>query len=287
MSPRSRPSSRELAIRKLAGNESGALGLRQWTAHKASTRVSPRFLAAASATRFEKVPSARDGAGHGDAYLPGSVGGSPSRCGQTTGAMPGKIRRCASRVRAWRDHPRRTAQHTPEQIAPLAYRQGPLGWLQVQALAACRIAPAITAVRTKHVVVRASREVVMDRDVVRASQSAGKVEDRLRQPLDMMDVNAIDADGGEDGREPFPLGHSIEIETQALALAHPPQRDERASMRLQEQHFHIAREAPGEVLDVPHDASCIAMGYQEDPGLRGAPQAIEAFQRWFNHRCAS
>ena len=98
-----------------------------------------------------------------------------------------------------------------------------------------------------------------------------------------MNVNAIDPDGGENGHEPFPLGKRVEIEAQALALAHPLQRDERASMRLQEEYLHIAREAPCEIIDVPRDAARIAMGNEEDPGLRGAPQAIETRQRWFNH----
>jgi hypothetical protein len=98
-----------------------------------------------------------------------------------------------------RDHLPRGLEHRSEQGAPLVDRQRPLRATLVEAAPAAGLAAAEAAIAILHVVLRAGGEMVVQGEIVRASQALRKIEDLLRKAMHVMEVNAVDSDGRQHG----------------------------------------------------------------------------------------
>ena len=119
--------------------------------------------------------------------------------------------------------------------------------------------------------------VVVQRVVVRNADQRGQLENRARLQMDMVEMQALDADRAQRFREHRQFGREREIEREAFAGARPRQLDRIADRRLQKQHFAARIRQRDQVVHVAANAAAPRVRYEHEdplPRLR-KPQEVD------------
>ncbi len=166
-------------------------------------------------------------------------------------------------------------EESSESGAPLVYRKRPLRGARVAAALASRLAAAEASVRVCEGIRRADWKIIVQRHVVRASESPRQLEERLRQSVDVMDMDAVDAKRAQQLGHTVPFVGRAKPQRELLAAAQPAQHQERFQVRLEEQDLGVVRERRCQLVHMTPDAAAEGVAHEEDAWQRRAQQPLE------------
>src|SRR5439155_24629270 len=155
------------------------------------------------------------------------------------------------------DHSIGTAQELREHATPSGDVESPLTRPSRETRrAADRVGlAAIATVFRYEMVLRADCEVIVQRAIEGNTNRRRQFEDRARQAMDVVEMQARDTDGLQHVGEERQLVGQAEIGSEALALARPIQLYRILVRRLDIKHFGTVAEEPRKVVHVAANAS--------------------------------
>ena len=174
----------------------------------------------------------------------------------------GKIARDAlCHITRGRDHAFGAAQQAPEFAAPGANVHAPLGGAPGEACcAAKRIGfAAIAPVFGDQVILRTDRVIVVQRAVIGYPEPSGQVEHRSRQAVDVMEMDARNAQRTQQRGKRGHVPRRREKQAEPLIALRPGEFHRITSGRLEKQHFATLGAHRDEIRHMPPDATAPCM----------------------------